>query len=377
MNVLIVTVLAPHSPSGVVTYYNTLTQDLTNQGMNVSVINALDTPFFWKKFLGLLKRIMHPFGKASQAMFEEFSQFTGIYMAVRGKITQKPDLIHAQDAKSGVAARMALNTKTPIVMTCHFNDNPVSELVERFPMNSWFETRFTAWYTYLFSQIKSYVFVSDYACERSKFLLPGDAQKITIHNTVTINSTSNNGSLNGVGTLIISNVGYVDERKNQKLLILIGDELRKRGIGNFAIWLIGDGPKRQEYAQLANSLGLTDHVKFYGQQPEPWQLVSQSDLYVHTALNDNCPYSIIEALAVKTPVLALPVGGIPEMLPKHAGLLTGTDVETLTDQVEAYFNLEKRMQLKQAQALHADDYFNHLKSLTKQINFYHQIEQAA
>ena len=377
MNVLIVTALASHSPSGVVTYYNTLAQDLRNQGMNVSILDSSDTPALWRKCMVLMNKITRFIGPKSQAFYEEFAQFTCMYLSVRTRKNVKPDLIHAQDAKSGTAAFLALNKKVPVVMTCHFNDDPATELAERFPMKAWFKDQLVNWYKYLFSHIKSYVFVSNYAYDKSKHLLPGDAQKITIHNTVTIEPANNPLHADKSDQLIICNVGYVDERKNQKLLIQIGHELRQRGITNFALWFIGDGPKRQEYEQLAQQLGLAEQVKFYGQQKNPWRFVEQADLYIHTALNDNCPYSIIEAFAVQTPVLALPVGGIPEMMPEHAGLLTGKTVDALTDEVAAYFSVEKRAQLRQAQARYAEQHFNHRQSLTKLVSFYHQTEQLA
>lgn len=377
MTVLIVTALASHSPSGVVTYYNTLADDLRKQGMNVSILDSLDTPAFWRKCMVLMNKVTRYVGPMSQAFYEEFAQFTCMYLSVRANRNLRPDLIHAQDAKTGTAAFLALGKKVPVVMTCHFNDDPATELAGRFPMKAWFKRRLLNWYKYLFSHIKSYVFVSDYAYNKSKHLLPDDAQKITIHNTVTIESEK--ASVNAVNSeqLIICNVGYVDERKNQKLLIQIGYELRQRGIANFSLWFIGDGPKRQEYEQLAQSLGMSEQVRFYGQQENPWRFVAQADLYIHTALNDNCPYAIIEAFAVQTPVLALPVGGIPEMMPEHAGLLEGTTLEALTDEVAAYFNVEERAQLRQAQAHYADQHFNHRQSLTQLMSFYHQTEQLA
>lgn len=377
MNVLIVTVLAAHSPSGVVTYYNTLAQDLRNQGIQVRLIDSSDTPFLWRKVLAVLKRTMPVFGNAGRALYSEFAQFTGMYMALLGKKMEKPDLIHAQDAKSGAAASIALGRTIPVVMTCHFNDDPAHEIVERYTLKHSFGNRLTNWYTYLFSHIKHYVFVSNYAYTKSKHLLPMDASKLVIPNTVRDKSVAGDMNRSNHRKLIISNVGYVDERKNQQLLIQIGAELRKQGQTNFEIRLIGDGPKRAEYEQLVNQLDLAEYVKFYGQQAEPWRLVAQSDLYVHTALNDNCPYSIVEAFAVNTPVLALPVGGIPEMLPDGYGPLQGTTAKTLADEIGTYFDTEKRMQLKQVQLTHADLKFDHRKSVTELLTFYHQIGQTA
>ncbi|MBD2752288.1 glycosyltransferase family 4 protein [Spirosoma validum] len=377
MNVLIITTLDDHSPSGVVTYYKRLAEDLRKQDMNVRILDIRSTPSAWRTSMGLLRRIMYPLGTVSRALYEEFASWVGVYLTVRSHRNKGFDLIHAQDARSGAAAFVALNKRVPVVLTCHFNDSPVSELAARFPMNDWFKRRFSGWYAYLFSNLKNYVFVSDYAFEKSKHLLPGDIKKITIRNTVNIDLTVDADKTAPANQLIISNVGYVDARKNQRLLILVGSELRRRGLDNFRIWLIGEGPKRADYEQLVHSLDLTEHVIFYGQQEQPWRLVAQSNLYMHTALNDNCPYSIIEAFAVNTPVLALPVGGIPEMLPDRCGLLSGNSVEAITDQVAMYFDVAHRQQLRQAQADYADQHFNHRKSLIELVSFYHQTQQAA
>ena len=375
--VLIATVLVNHSPSGVVSYYNRLADDLQKQGINVRILDASATPFVWRKSMGVLKRAMSLFGSGSQALYEEFAYFTSVYWTFRRQRNTGVDLIHAQDARSGAAAFLALGKRVPVVLTCHFNDDPVTELTNRFSIGEGLRRRLVDWYSYLFSHIKSYVFVSDYAYQKSKHLLPDDVQKITIRNTVAIESDDNSTEVVPTDRIVISNVGYIDERKNQQLLLRIGYGLKQRGFVNFAIWFIGEGPKRAEYEQLTKQLNLTEHVTFYGQQSVPWKLVAQSDLYIHTALNDNCPYSIIEALAVQTPVLALPVGGIPEMLPKQAGLLHGKNIDELTDEVAAYFDTDRREQLRQAQAAHADLHFNHRKSLTKLISFYHQTQQAA
>ena len=377
MNVLITTVLVAHSPSGVVMYYNRLAEDLRKQGMNVRILDSFSTPVVWRKFMVLLQRMMHPFGPVSRALYEEFAQFASMYLAVRRHRNNAFDLIHAQDVKSGAAAFLALNKRVPVVLSCHFNDSPVRELVSRFPMNGWFERRFSTWYTYLFSHVKNYVFTSGYGYQKSKHLLPDGIKKITIYNTVNIDTATNSVSRDQTNQLIISNVGYVDERKNQKLLIQIGHSLRERGLTNFVIWLIGDGPKRADYEALVDQLDLGNQVRFCGRQADSWRLVAQSDLYIHTALNDNCPYAIIEALAVQTPVLALPVGGVPEMLPTGFGLLNGTSVDTLADEVATYFDADHRRKLKQAQADFADQHFNHPKSVTELVSFYQQIQQAA
>ena len=377
MNVLLATYLVPDSPSGVVTYYRTLTSDLVRSGVLVQTVDAASTPIGWGKVLGLLKRLMRPLGGAFYVMYDEWAYFTGLYLAVRKLRHATFDLIHAQDVRSGVAAYLALGRRVPVLLTCHFNDDPVRELVTQFGLTAGFTRHLTRWYTYLFSYVNNYVFVSHYTYLQSKHLLPATINKQILGNTVQL-AVPTRPALTTESTtsrLLISNVGLIDTRKNQKLLLQIGHELRKRGIHNFHLWLIGEGPKRVEYTRLASELDLTDHVTFLGQQATPWLLVAQSDLYIHTALNDNCPYSIVEALAVGTPVLALPVGGIPEMLPEGFGALSGTDIGDLTSQVARYFDLDQRNHLAAAQAAHAAQTFNHQTNLNALLDFYQQTAQ--
>ncbi|MCX6219273.1 glycosyltransferase family 4 protein [Spirosoma sp.] len=374
MNVLIATYLAPNSPSGVVTYTKALAGDLADAGVGVHTVDATNTPVLWRKFLGVLKRVMRPLGGAFFVLYDEFAYFTGIYLSARKLRGANIDLIHAQDPRSGVAAYLALGRQAPIVLTCHFNDDPVKELVDQFALKPGFTKQLTSWYAYLFSYISDYIFVSNYAYNQSKHLLPANVNKQILRNTVKLTGSVSKSrpAERAPDTFMISNVGYIDERKNQKLLLEIGRELRSRGIHNFMVWLIGDGPKRADYEQLAQQYDLKNHVRFLGRQAAPWQLVAQSDLYVHTALNDNCPYSIVEAFAVETPVLALPVGGIPEMLPKDAGLFSGTTAGDLASEVAHYMEPARREQLIDAQRANAAVSFNHRANLEKLLSFYRQ-----
>lgn len=376
MNVLIATYLATDSPSGVVTYTQTLTRDLAANGVGVQVVDASSTPVGWRKFLGLAKRLMRPLGGPFAVTYDEFAYFTGVYLATRRLRHTGIDLIHAQDPRSGAAARLALGTNIPVVLTCHFNDDPVSELTNTFSLKPAVTKQLTKWYMRLFSHIRHYVFVSNYAYTTSKHFLPAAIDKRILRNSVQLDSTVRRLSTD-TRRLIISNVGYLDERKNQQLLLAIGRELLRRGRTNFSIWLIGDGPKRADYEALATEWQLTDYIIFHGRQSAPWTLVAQSDLYVHTALNDNCPYALIEAMAVGVPVVALPTGGIPEMVPNGVGLLTSQEPADLVDELLPYFDVDQRQAVADQQADHAAQVFDHQQNLSELLAYYQQLTRAS
>jgi glycosyltransferase involved in cell wall biosynthesis len=80
--------------------------------------------------------------------------------------------------------------------------------------------------------------------------------------------------------------------------------------------LIGDGPARDSYVQLARELGLTDRCAFAGslRHDEVLKRMRAATLTVLPSRSDNCPLVTIESLAVGTPVIASRVGGIPEVV---------------------------------------------------------------
>lgn len=376
MNILIVTHLASHSPSGVVTYYQTLARDLRAQGHTVRVLETTATPALWNKLLNYLGHLLNRLGRTSQVLWHETSYFVRLYLAARQVRQDGFDLIHAQDARSGVAAWYALGQRVPVLLTAHFNDDPVTEWAMGGPrtpgtLSPGLLTLLTRWHRWLFAHIGHYIFVSNYAYKQSKHLLPAHVQRLILPNTVSIDPNTLPPRTTQPGApFSISNVGYVDERKNQELLILIGAELRRLGIADFQINLIGDGPKRADYERLVTNLNLGEHVQFLGRQAEPWRLVRQSDLYVHTALNDNCPYALLEAFAVGTPALALPVGGVPELMPEGTGLLRGRDPVQLAQQLMTYRHAPARQKLAQTQTRYARQHFNPETSRRKLLAFY-------
>ena len=73
--------------------------------------------------------------------------------------------------------------------------------------------------------------------------------------------------------------------------------------------------------------GARPGIRYLGHLVDEKDLVAAfeaADLYVHPARMENAPCTIQESLACGTPVLAFPVGGIPEMIqPEKTGFLAG------------------------------------------------------
>lgn len=87
--------------------------------------------------------------------------------------------------------------------------------------------------------------------------------------------------------------------------------------------IAGDGAHRPELEQRAAELGLQDRVVFTGFRTDAPDLLSESAISVLPSLSEGLSNSLLESMAVGTPVVATRVGGNPEII-EHgiSGLLT-------------------------------------------------------
>jgi glycosyltransferase involved in cell wall biosynthesis len=104
--------------------------------------------------------------------------------------------------------------------------------------------------------------------------------------------------------------------------------------------LAGDGEGRRELEARARPLG--DRVRFLGALPRKsaLELLAAADASLLTSAWENLPHSVLEALAVGTPVIATAVGGVPELVQDGVnGLLVppGDPVAT-ADAVRRFFS---------------------------------------
>jgi glycosyltransferase involved in cell wall biosynthesis len=80
--------------------------------------------------------------------------------------------------------------------------------------------------------------------------------------------------------------------------------------------LLGEGPEREALEREAARLGLTGRVRFLGGgvRDDVLRLFAAADAVVLSSAWENFPHTVVEALAVGTPVVATAVGGVPEVV---------------------------------------------------------------
>jgi glycosyltransferase involved in cell wall biosynthesis len=120
------------------------------------------------------------------------------------------------------------------------------------------------------------------------------------------------GATDGPAGDIIT-IGTLEPRKNQIFLLHVLAAARARG-KRYSLTIVGRGCDETKLKADVVRLGLSGQVTFAGYVEGASSLIPRHKLYAHAARVENCPIALIEALSSGIPVLAPPVGGIPEII---------------------------------------------------------------
>ncbi|UVI33746.1 glycosyltransferase family 4 protein [Paenibacillus spongiae] len=121
-------------------------------------------------------------------------------------------------------------------------------------------------------------------------------------------------------TIIIC-TGRLSEDKGQRYLLDALARVKKNRI-DWVCWIVGSGNEEKDLKKQSKRLGLSGMVQFLGWRSDIPALLKQAHIVVIPSLEDNYPYSLVEAQAAGKSIIASRVGGITEMV-KHGknGLL--------------------------------------------------------
>ncbi len=88
------------------------------------------------------------------------------------------------------------------------------------------------------------------------------------------------------------------------------------GVPDVALAIAGEGPERARLERLAGELGLDGRVRFLGalSRDGVLRLFRAADASLLSSAWENFPHTVVEALAVGSPVIATSVGGVPEVV---------------------------------------------------------------
>ena len=97
----------------------------------------------------------------------------------------------------------------------------------------------------------------------------------------------------------------------------------------FDLWIIGDGPQRNELELYIKTNNLSN-VKLLGFQSNPYSIIKQADLFVSSSTSETYGLAIQEALILEVPVIAVKNPGIIEALNPEFGILVDNSIDDIS-----------------------------------------------
>ncbi|WP_175265959.1 glycosyltransferase family 4 protein [Methanothrix thermoacetophila] len=103
---------------------------------------------------------------------------------------------------------------------------------------------------------------------------------------------------------------------------------------NAILLVTREGKYTAELREFAKKEGLEHAVIFTGDVDNPYVPLLLSDIYTHISLGEGLPIALLEAMSMGKPIIATPVGGIPEAIEDGKnGLLVEPDEAKIAEKV--------------------------------------------
>ena len=98
---------------------------------------------------------------------------------------------------------------------------------------------------------------------------------------------------------------------------------------------------RDKLTKQADQDGVAEFVRFIRYVPEAYHLLSGFDAFVMPSISEAFGRVLLEAMAVKLPIIASSVGGIPEVLGDDANLVPPGQPGPLARQMRRYYTFSE------------------------------------
>ena len=202
---------------------------------------------------------------------------------------------------------------------------------------------------------------------------PRGAQRI-IYNGIDIAPAAPVRARRDDDTFRLGIVGRIDAVKGHPHLLRALARLRH--LPDIHLHVFGAGPLEEQCKALAAELALEHRVVFHGFDSAIHERMGALDLLVMPSLHEGLPYVLLEAMALRVPVVASRVGGIREALEDDASamLVPPADEVRLADAIEGLYRnraLGSEMAERAFRTVHSRFHASHM--IRQYLDLYRQV----
>ena len=163
-------------------------------------------------------------------------------------------------------------------------------------------------------------------------------------------------------------VGRLEPVKNHSLL-LRAFAVAHSSMPDLRLWMVGDGGERKRLETLANELGISAQVTFWGQQLNVAPFFSAADAFIMSSISEGLPMSLLQALSLGLPAIVTGVGGMAEVVRLAKAGVTVSLTDT-AEMAAAILRLARHDAERQQFSTNAEDAFHSRFTLQTMVDAY-------
>lgn len=248
----------------------------------------------------------------------------------------QPDIIHAHDMRASyIASKVCHN----VILVSHIHNNAFD--ARKISLK-------TVAYYFAAKKAEHIFWVSRDALSGYKFRKSIEKKSSVLYNVIDDKALYEKCDTdNNVYDYDIVFVGRMTYAKNVHKFLDVCKSVAKEN-PNLKVAIVGDGELMDNVKMYCNKLDLNNNVEFLGFRSNPLKIVHDARCFVMTSRWEGLPMCVLEALALGTPVVSTPVGGIKEIIVDGAnGFLRDEDGVMAQCIADVITNEALRKQLKE------------------------------
>lgn len=271
--------------------------------------------------------------------------YNPLYIFKLVKIMKNYDIIHTHNSSPQLFVAIAnLFCSQKLVSTEHTTSNRKRDWKWYAPIESW-----------MYGQYNHVICISQIAEEKLREYMGGAwldkvnpkyKQISTINNGVDVKAISNATPDNDLlllkgkrkATLMVA--GFRDAKDQDTVVKALG----LLDNSHFEVWFAGVGIRQEIVKQLAESLGVSDRVRFLGLRTDIPNVLRAADFIVMSSHWEGLSLSNVEGMSAHKPFIASDVNGLKEVTKGYGILFPHEDAKALAEEInrlasdETYYN---------------------------------------
>lgn len=234
---------------------------------------------------------------------------------------QKPDVLHAHDMKASVVSALACGD---IKFISHIHNNNFDS--RKFSLKS-------IVYYFAAKKASSIIWVSKSSYDGYFFHNAVETNSIILYNIIDVAALHDKMKQDtNKYSYDVCYVGRLNEVKNPIRMMTVFKKIVDIN-PNCRFAVVGTGDMDAEVKNKSVELGLQDNVDIIGYKSNPTKIIYDSKVMIMTSLSEGTPMCALESLALGTPLVTTPVGGLPNLIQEGVTGFMSDDDDVLAEKI--------------------------------------------